>query len=120
MILLAAPALVVTFPSSVTPEDPVLTWTNFLKNYTIPTIHSVAVSFFGDAYHKDRCTHLRNSWQNLNRGQGLGFVVFHTVIDRAKLGQIAAQLLGVSGTVIMALYSFGHDNLVTPGSAVRP
>ena len=32
------------FPSFVTPEDPVLTWTNFLKNYTIPTVHTVAVS----------------------------------------------------------------------------
>ncbi len=32
------------FPSFITPDDPVLTWTNFLKNYTIPTVQSVSVS----------------------------------------------------------------------------
>jgi hypothetical protein len=32
------------FPSFITPEDPVLTWTNYLKNYTIPTVHRVSVS----------------------------------------------------------------------------
>ena len=32
------------FPSFITPEDPVLTWTNYLKNYTIPTVHKVSVS----------------------------------------------------------------------------
>ena len=34
------------------------------------------VSFLGDQQHKDRCTHLRHSWTNLNRAQGLGFKVF--------------------------------------------
>lgn len=32
------------FPSFVTPEDPVLKWTNYLKNYTIPTVHTVPLS----------------------------------------------------------------------------
>jgi hypothetical protein len=32
------------FPSFITPEDPVLTWTNYLKNYTIPTVHNVSVA----------------------------------------------------------------------------
>ena len=32
------------FPSFVTPEDPVLKWTNYLKNYTIPTVHTVSLS----------------------------------------------------------------------------
>ena len=32
------------FPSFVTPDDPVLQWTNYLKNYTMPTVQSVSVS----------------------------------------------------------------------------
>ena len=32
------------FPSFITPDDPVLKWTNYLKNYTIPTVQSVSVS----------------------------------------------------------------------------
>ena len=31
-------------PSFVTPDDNVLTWKNFLKNYQIPTVHQVAVA----------------------------------------------------------------------------
>ncbi len=32
------------FPSFVTPDDPILQWTNYLKNYTMPTVQSVPVS----------------------------------------------------------------------------
>jgi len=32
------------FPSFVTPDDPILQWTNYLKNYTMPTVQSVSVS----------------------------------------------------------------------------
>lgn len=32
------------FPTFITPDDPVLRWTNFLKNYTMPTVQSVSVS----------------------------------------------------------------------------
>ncbi len=32
------------FPSFVSPDDPVLTWNNYLKNYSIPTVYRVSVS----------------------------------------------------------------------------
>jgi len=31
------------FPTYLTPDDPIHTWTNFLKTYTIPTVEAVAV-----------------------------------------------------------------------------
>ena len=68
------------------------------------------ISFLGDMGHKDRCTHLRHSFTHLNRGQGLGFVVFGVVIDKRKLATIIGSLVSVAGTVITTLYSIGYHH----------
>ena len=95
------------------------------------------VSFLGDQQHKDRCTHLRHSWAQLNRAQGLGFKMFsvsahslamrvwpcealamrgsglnhpwvlQTVIDRPKLMSYGKQLSVVSGGLITTLVAMG-------------
>jgi hypothetical protein len=46
---------------------------------------------------QDRCMLLRHSLMNLNRGQGLGFKVFGTVIDTRFLVKVSAALAGVTG-----------------------
>ena len=52
------------------------------------------ISFIGDRHHKDRCTHLRKSFQWLNNGQGLGFCCFGVIIDNRKLARVATTLIG--------------------------
>ena len=47
------------------------------------------ISFLGSHHHKDRCIHLRHSLMKLNRGQGLGFKVFSTIIDRRMMVKVA-------------------------------
>ena len=65
------------------------------------------ISFMGNRHHKDRCTHLRHSLMNLNRGQGLGFVVFGTVIDTRFLAKMTAALAGVTVSTVSALVAMG-------------
>lgn len=65
------------------------------------------ISFLGDHHHKDRCTHLRHSWTHLNRGQGLGFLMFGTVIDRRMLAKLTVGLSGGMASVLTFLVAVG-------------
>ncbi len=48
---------------------------------------------------------------NLNRGQGLGFKVFGTVIDRRLLVKTAAALAGVATSTVIALVKMGAGEI---------
>ena len=50
---------------------------------------------------------LRHSLMNLNRGQGLGFKVFGTVIDTRFLVKVSAALAGVTVSTVSALVAMG-------------
>jgi hypothetical protein len=63
--------------------------------------------------HKDRCDQLRRSYQQLNQGQGLGFLMFATVIDKRKLSQIAVSLASVGVTAFTTLYALGDSGTHT-------
>ena len=76
-----------------------------------------AISFLGTEKHRDRCTHLRHSLTHLNRAQGLGFVVFGTVIDRRMLVKVALAMAGSTGTVVTALVTVGTRGAANAGSA---
>eukprot|EP01043_Picozoa_sp_COSAG02_P057675 COSAG02_NODE_7044_length_3213_cov_1.195890_1_plen_101_part_00 len=59
-----------------------------------------AISFLGDTAHSERCNRLRQSLNMLNRGQGMGFRVLGTVVDRRLLYKAAAFSLSASGGLI--------------------
>ena len=98
------------------------------------------VSFLGDQQHKDRCTHLRHSWTNLNRAQGLGFKVFgvsdsqaqrvlspsasdlrcfpaQTVVDKRKLVNIGTKMGVGLGSVMGTLVAMGNADLNASANA---
>jgi hypothetical protein len=65
------------------------------------------ISFLGDHAHKSRCTDLRNSLMHHNGGQGMGFKVFGTVVDKPMLSKVAATVAGLAGSTITALIAMG-------------
>ena len=65
------------------------------------------VSFLGNANHKDRCTHLRNSVTCLNVGQGLGFRIVGIVVDKRYLIKVVAAVASASGGLITTLVALG-------------
>jgi hypothetical protein len=65
------------------------------------------ISFLGDLHHKDRCTHLRHSWSHLNREQGLGFLMFETVIDKRMLAKMTVGVSGAMASVLTFLIAVG-------------
>jgi hypothetical protein len=65
------------------------------------------ISFLGDGDHKERCSHLRDSLLRLNEGQGLGFRVTGTVIDKRMLFKIMGLIMGGGSTVMTTLVALG-------------
>ena len=64
------------------------------------------ISFIGDKAHKERCHDLRRSLTNLNRRQGLGFLILETVVDKRYLAKIAGSAAAGLGTIISTLLEF--------------
>ena len=71
-------------------------------------------SYLGDSAHKERCTHMRHSFTNLNRAQGLGFKMFSTVIDMRMLAKLGLAMGTSSVTVITALAAIGSGDTAMP------
>jgi hypothetical protein len=67
------------------------------------------ISFLGGLPHKQRCGALRNSLLHLNAGQGLGFKIFATVVDKRTLWKAATLVGGGATSVIAALVSVAHS-----------
>jgi hypothetical protein len=65
------------------------------------------ISFLGDVEHKERCSTLRDSLLRLNDGQGLGFRVMGTVIDKRMLFKIMGLIMGGGSTVMTTLVALG-------------
>ena len=87
------------------------------------------LSMLGDMGHKARCNNTRKSYRGLNRGQGLGFLMFSIVIDKRKLFQIAVSLISVASTILTGLLTLGSNALTeyegmptisTPGNGTTP
>ena len=74
------------------------------------------VSFLGVEDLQDRCMRLRFSLQHLNRAQGMGFLVFGTVVDRPMLVKIGITMAGGAGTVVTALIAVGTRGVGGAGS----
>jgi len=55
---------------------------------------------------------------NMNRRQGLGVRLNGSVIDKAKLGQIASAVFTVGSTLVISLADFGHENTTTSSGAL--
>ena len=56
-------------------------------------------TMLGDKEHKDRCNDLILSLERANGGQGLGFQVAGTVVDKKMLAKLAGAMAGAAGTL---------------------
>eukprot|EP01047_Picozoa_sp_COSAG01_P053545 COSAG01_NODE_5753_length_4057_cov_21.537898_2_plen_862_part_00 len=76
-----------------------------------------------DSAHHAAVLHLETSLRNLNDGQGLGFLIFLTVLDKAKLKSLLFGVGGLFSTVlplVLVLYSramASHEATFTPAPA---
>ena len=67
------------------------------------------LSFLGTRQHRDRVTHLRHSLMNLQRGQGLGFQIWGTVVDKRTLGKIFLGGFGSALTLTTTMLALADD-----------
>lgn len=74
------------------------------------------LSFVGDEAHQERCLHLRYRIDYLNAGQGLGFRVMGTVVDRRTLLKAVMAVGSASGGIITTLIAVGTSKDIADGS----
>lgn len=74
----------------------------------LPTLTDGWNELQGHSNHKTRCRRFYQTLSTLNREQGIGFLVFRTVVNRKLLNAVAAALAGSSGVVISGLREFRH------------
>lgn len=97
------------FPSYISPEDNILTWTNFLKNYQVPTVAPLAVD--------KALTHLKIPVVSLLCLLSL-FVVLVQIIGRTRKGKSVTTVMLVGMGLIVAailLHSHAKVSIARPG-----
>jgi hypothetical protein len=65
------------------------------------------ISFLGKMGHKQRCEQLLKSFERVNNGQGLGFLMFGAVVNKAKLVSIATTVATMA-PLLSALEELAH------------
>jgi hypothetical protein len=63
----------------------------------------------GDKNNAERALRMKKYLSKLNGNQGLGFLIFGTVVDKRYLGRLAAQVSGLLTTVFGLLVTFGQQ-----------
>lgn len=64
------------------------------------------LSFLGTRQHRERVRRLRESLVNLQRGQGLGFQIYGTVVDKRMLGKVFLAGSGSTVTLITTVLTY--------------
>ena len=77
------------------------------------------ISFLGDQEHRDRCMRLRQSLTMVNRGQGMGFQILGTVVDKRMLTKALAVAFSASGGLVTWLSQVGQTAEPTNDTVVN-